>query len=114
LSFQLNGKTQWYFEDKMSRCIFIFRRGDGPQHIHSARKKQATALRTEAMNNTAKVERSSSLNTASGLNYLFSPSKQLSPWCTRNAKIAPTLNALEGKTKVVLKLSYLVWVPTNE
>lgn len=36
---------------------YLFLEGNGPQHIHPAKKKQDTALRPEAESGTSRVER---------------------------------------------------------
>lgn len=113
LSFQLNGKTQWHFEDKCPGA-YLFLEGTGPQHIHSARKKQAMALHTEAVSNASEMKRLNSLMNGCSPNLFILSQRRHSIECAASAELAPTSKSLEGKTKPLPKLSNLVWVPMNE
>lgn len=76
LSFQLNENPQWHFRDKMSRCIFIFRRKWITTHPFCKKKKRAMAVHTETVSDTSEAERTNSpVNELWPQFFLFSPEK---------------------------------------
>lgn len=57
--FLLNRKTQWHFEDKMSRCIFICTRTWTTAHLF-CKQQQTVAVHTQVVSQSSEAERSNS------------------------------------------------------